>query len=216
MSSSISIHSLRGEGDGSKTFYNRFYFYFNPLPPWGGRLYFFSFQISIVAFQSTPSVGRETCSPRQYLSLQAFQSTPSVGRETTLQRTLYKFFVFQSTPSVGRETPFLTCICLLNLISIHSLRGEGDPEGSFGFKSGGISIHSLRGEGDAYCIFNAYRFSIFQSTPSVGRETQQLLPEGLKPSYFNPLPPWGGRQQNSTNLWLVLRVPFLKMPVFFY
>ena len=35
----ISIHALRGEGDGTRFInkYNRMYF--NPRPPWGGRLH---------------------------------------------------------------------------------------------------------------------------------------------------------------------------------
>ena len=34
----ISIHALRGEGDGAWGQPKRFHNYFNPRPPWGGRL----------------------------------------------------------------------------------------------------------------------------------------------------------------------------------
>ena len=81
---SISIHTLRGEGDygiiflcislyrfqstpsvGRATYKHRprklLYRYFNPHPPWGGRLFSFMFFGFIIAlFQSTPSVGRAT------------------------------------------------------------------------------------------------------------------------------------------------------------
>ena len=36
--------------------------YFNPRPPWGGRLALLTGTISEKAFQSTPSVGRATLS----------------------------------------------------------------------------------------------------------------------------------------------------------
>ena len=61
---------------------------------------------------------------------------------------------FQSTPSVGRETFGHFFDVQIPKISIHSLRGEGDPRRA-----------AMRGE---------------------------LL-------YFNPLPPWGGRQDNNNN-----------------
>ena len=57
--------------------------YFNPRPPWGGRHGLASFIGQAGIFQSTPSVGRATCSavPCKLYQL-AFQSTPSVGRAT--------------------------------------------------------------------------------------------------------------------------------------
>ena len=59
----ISIHALRGEGDGFGFFFWWcFCCYFNPRPPWGGRLALIFNQIKRVAFQSTPSVGRATIS----------------------------------------------------------------------------------------------------------------------------------------------------------
>ena len=56
-------------------------------------------------FQSTPSVWRETGQHVVYAIVSIFQSTPSVWRETTLS---------------GFKFPFA-------IISIHSLRVEGDP-----------------------------------------------------------------------------------------
>ena len=56
--------------------------YFNPRPPWGGRLHQLVETPASKEFQSTPSVGRATgsvlCSFFQVL----FQSTPSVGSAT--------------------------------------------------------------------------------------------------------------------------------------
>ena len=58
-------------------------FYFNPLPPCGGRLQALCNPAKEVKFQSTPSVWRETLkSGGRGTNGEAFQSTPSVWRET--------------------------------------------------------------------------------------------------------------------------------------
>ena len=81
---SISIHSLRMEGDSNLTLIFQF----------------------LVLFQSTPSAGRETDVPeRVELPHPAFQSTPSAWRETTKTSNKPCRYEFQSTPSAWRETP---------------------------------------------------------------------------------------------------------------
>ena len=78
----ISIHSLRMEGDFVLFEVHHITCYFNPLPPYGGRrLIRYPFS-RIHAFQSTPSVWRETRSRLSAISQPIFQSTPSVWRET--------------------------------------------------------------------------------------------------------------------------------------
>ena len=57
-----------------------------------------------------------------------------------------------------------------------------------------ISIHSLRVEGDLYLLSDA-RARAFQSTPSVWRETAPAITTSWQPRNFNPLPPCGGRRQ---------------------
>ena len=125
---SISIHSLRVEGDafGSVLVYTLSNF--NPLPPCGGRRFWFRFGVYSEQFQSTPSVWRETapvihvtcqcrdfnprppCGGRRHGSqgrdgrLYTFQATPSVWRETNILQLAITHIVFQSTPSVWRET----------------------------------------------------------------------------------------------------------------
>ena len=108
----------------------------------------------IKLFQSTPSVWRETIDFTTFKGLYGisihslrvegddvtydfdkhcnqFQSTPSVWRETaatifpsTSART------FQSTPSVWRETVKEISTIYQKVISIHSLRVEGDLGGN--------------------------------------------------------------------------------------
>ncbi len=150
--SAISIHSLRVEGDQSTMTKCQLLSHFNPLPPCGGRprdlikqyansqdfnplppcggrLNCFSHASSVILFQSTPSVWRETgavCARLhgEFISIHSlrvegdkmdssgvyqclrFQSTPSVWRETTVCHPwVFPIFRFQSTPSVWRETP---------------------------------------------------------------------------------------------------------------
>ena len=56
----ISIHSLRMEGDSFLAALHRPAANFNPLPPYGGRPGAEFFRTPHNAFQSTPSVWRET------------------------------------------------------------------------------------------------------------------------------------------------------------
>jgi len=83
---------------------------------------------------------------------------------------------------------------MLDTISIHSLRVEGDASYLLGSIAGGlISIHSLRVEGDDFWIQIDGSAKRFQSTPSVWRETQMALSPLTVLIHFNPLPPCGGR-----------------------
>ena len=147
---SISIHSLRMEGDVLLAMICTISSYFNPLPPHGGRpalmfCYCPSVRISIHSlrmegdtcrivrriavrtFQSTPSAWRETAVEVAPPEPKTFQSTPSAWRETCDYPTpLNVSVVFQSTPSAWRETLFRFFVRSRKVISIHSLRMEGD------------------------------------------------------------------------------------------
>ena len=153
-------------------------FYFNPRPPWGGRLgsnacISSAVGISIHAlrgegdardlergscswhFNPRPPWGGRPVAQSVAAFASSFQSTPSVGRATMILSFLYLHcLLFQSTPSVGRATTY-------------RLRKE---------KIFGISIHALRGEGDTQKpVYNIDR------------------------KYFNPRPPWGGRLSELEN-----------------
>ena len=105
---------------------------------------------------------------------------------------------FQSTPSVWRETVYgISGNVDLN-ISIHSLRMEGDDITFLHFDVQSISIHSLRMEGDVAESVHFDRRKTFQSTPSVWRETDRQAAAFFPIRYFNPLPPYGGRQSHQT------------------
>ena len=178
ISKTISIHSLRVEGDRRKPCSLYCLLYFNPLPPCGGRpccgsaMWNFC-SISIhslrvegdavvllqflvhVEFQSTPSVWRETMSSTlSDTKTIVFQSTPSVWRETALACYYALWMLFQSTPSVWRET------LALQMDNIKTERFQSTPSvwretqlHSHAFQYKAISIHSLRVEGDIYILF---------------------------------------------------------------
>ena len=125
--------------------------YFNPLPPHGGRPPKHHRMSVYFLFQSTPSAWRETSG--NFLS--GFQSLH-----------------FNPLPPHGGRRIFRLADLNVEIISIHSLRMEGDMVGRGDVAGNGISIHSLRMEGD----------------PSLGRKGQAA-------ENFNPLPPHGGRPE---------------------
>ena len=65
---------------------------------------------------------------------------------------------FLSTPSVRRATPESEAEVIANVISIHALREEGDPDNPLDERRQlVISIHALREEGDAVLQCHLYK-----------------------------------------------------------
>ena len=146
--------------------------YFNPLPPHGGRLALLFSYRSARSFQSTPSAWRETSvvsdrstAPRH------FNPLPPHGGRLLVRRPNIHLPHFNPLPPHGGRLLYFTMPFTAQLISIHSLRMEGDQSillritssGSFQSTPSawretqsfeffrrylGISIHSLRMEGD--------------------------------------------------------------------
>ena len=145
---SISIHSLRMEGDSAIRNFPLMIFHFNPLPPHGGRPGSRSHCWNRFHFNPLPPHGGRRSSPAIPSTWKEFQSTPSAWRETEYFSRELSRKAFQSTPSAWRETLFIEFRRQRRRISIHSLRMEGDAARSGKSSNGGISIHSLRMEGD--------------------------------------------------------------------
>ena len=171
----ISIHSLRVEGDCRCGCRGTWRGNFNPLPPCGGRLLNECCSGCHVLFQSTPSVWRETalpacCSRRQSY----FNPLPPCGGRR--QRCFAGSSVpgFQSTPSVWRETD--------------KHRNRVRPRL---FQSTPSVWRETR------CGARREWIEVFQSTPSVWRETALPACCSRRQSYFNPLPPCGGRRTSA-------------------
>ena len=82
-------------------------------------------------------------------STSAFQSTPSVWRETWLKKPVETVFGhFNPLPPCGGRPVLSSLLPAVFAISIHSLRVEGDSPFLSYPSVFGISIHSLRVEGD--------------------------------------------------------------------
>ena len=108
------------------------------------------------------------------LPLDDFYPRPPRGGRRGLyheEETLYRFL---STPSARRATSKNIASRNCSVISIHALREEGNP-GAMARRvcPARISIHALREEGDKLggCIMR--KQSVFLSTPSARRATEQ-------------------------------------------
>ena len=170
----ISIHSLRMEGDIGKTTTNATMSDFNPLPPYGGRPIDSNVSIGHRNFNPLPPYGGRLVTLMRRTVKYAFQSTPSVWRETS-----FASFSSSSTAYFNPLPPYGGRLCQRTLyafrlcISIHSLRMEGDGTGKSTSLRNFISIHSLRMEGDPPLSSELYEQSNFNPLPPYGgRRTQ--------------------------------------------
>ena len=102
--------------------------YFNPLPPCGGRrrLIFCGVQWCKISIHSLRVEGDCLQSPQKGFT-EIFQSTPSVWRETACNLRKRDFLrYFNPLPPCGGRLSEISERVKLTLISIHSLRVEGD------------------------------------------------------------------------------------------
>ncbi len=172
--------------------------YFNPLPPHGGRHVTQSeYDLPMWgSFQSTPSAWRETVPfDSAWISRRYFNPLPPHGGRLALHSVASDTVHFNPLPPHGGRLPFCQHPVVrihfnplpphggrprpcswspsYMLISIHSLRMEGDAALPFcSLRNSIISIHSLRMEGDrGNTAHQAIMRNTFQSTPSAWRET---------------------------------------------
>ena len=105
---------------------------------------------------------------------------------------LHLWQAFQSTPSAWRVTTSTYTFRRYETISIHTLRMEGDHDGS-GNQSipGAISIHTLRMEGDGHDGSRVMYKNISIHTLRVEGD-RPLRSSRRRKSDFNPHPPRGG------------------------
>ena len=146
----ISIHSLRMEGDAETCFSC----------------------LESGEFQSTPSAWRETRHSLKLDREEAFQSTPSAWRETCAPAPVAgaaKYF--NPLPPHGGRHITLTLRQPIPIISIHSLRMEGDLKKKCLPRSV-LDFNPLPPHGGRHFEDNeSAEAFLFQSTPSAWRET---------------------------------------------
>ena len=167
-------------------------------------------------FQSTPSVWRETYTSFIVVVSLTFQSTPSVWRETIDgYKNVDRLKHFNPLPPCGGRLPFEIVSC--RHIDFNPLPPCGGRLLDIWVKirvglhfnplppCGGRQIRMINYDvathfnplppcgGRPECLIKASRNVVFQSTPSVWRETRRRLAAQVFMRNFNPLPPCGGR-----------------------
>ena len=150
VSSRVSIHAFRGEGDWGKS-----------------HLLARMLTVSIHAFRGEGDEALAVLKERG----RCFNPRLPGGRRRVLAASPSSSRRFQSTPSGGKATAIDHLVLLPTPVSIHAFRGEGDLLALRRFLQVAVSIHAFRGEGDRAAV-NANSFDVvFQSTPSGGKAT---------------------------------------------
>ena len=193
----ISIHSLRMEGDMSSATYFPAWYIFQSTPSAWRETYDIDGNGDWITFQSTPSAWRETGHTVGYACNYQAISIHSLRMEgdSVYNKIPLTITHFNPLPPHGGRLDIAHYPCNECCISIHSLRMEGDNEFFTNFIIPIISIHSLRMEGDLFSIvlskspncisIHSLRMEgdvavqighaavslSFQSTPSAWRET---------------------------------------------
>ena len=170
---SISIHSLRMEGDSPmRDCWIPLCLFQSTPSAWRETSHTVTAKLAVGKFQSTPSAWRETVSFPPSLGVDSyFNPLPPHGGRRCCQRQFSRIIYFNPLPPHGgRHIPDAEDTkqnhfnplpphggrrCILRRpssnrgISIHSLRMEGDFRVAPSLHQAIISIHSLRMEGDA-------------------------------------------------------------------
>ena len=169
--SEISIHSLRMEGDVEVfPFVRRNCISIHSLRMEGDRL-----------------------NPGMVFQQEDFNPLPPHGGRLYGLDTAIRGMRFQSTPSAWRETSKVSRIPNDRLISIHSLRMEGDLIHTRQ-KKPSLYFNPLPPHGGRHTISEKCNFFAVISIHSLRMEGDILtLPIDFQSGYFNPLPPHGGR-----------------------
>ena len=185
------------EGDRSEACGRASHGYFNPLPPHGGRPLVQFVKNATCQFQSTPSAWRETdtlvITPR---NSDYFNPLPPHGGRPDLYALTRSFGTNDFNPLPphgGRRTIGVNAFKDIP-ISIHSLRMEGDETVQNNYYAGDIFQSTPSAWRETALVLRSILIILFQSTPSAWRETGKTIRRSGRISYFNPLPPHGGRR----------------------
>ena len=173
MSSSISIHALRGEGD----------------------VFFMSEAHRPSIFLSTPSAGRATALRRRFGAGQCISIHALRGEGDRGVGAAFSNFTdfYPRPPRGGRPWAILSRLPQPLYFYPRPPRGGRHIGGRLACDEETISIHALRGEGDEVLSPVNGLPVRFLSTPSAGRATTRLAMFFVVKMHFYPRPPRGGR-----------------------
>ena len=216
---SISIHALREEGDAVSGWATRLLLNFYPRPPRGGRRrpsgtppaarsYFYPRPPrggrprhhhqppARENFYPRPPRGGRRSAANPARAATSFLSTPSARRATMTRRWgCWATSTFLSTPSARRATRFRAAHIAERAEHFYPRPPRGGRPVAFFifFHPFPISIHALREEGDSSGCTAFRGYARFLSTPSARRATGGQAAVFVRPLYFYPRPPRGGR-----------------------
>ena len=167
---------------------------FYPRPPRGGRRWQHKRAREQRDFYPRPPRGGRPRCLRPLRWARQFLSTPSARRATLEEHdtTVIQQISIHALREEG-DTSADGKLSLIKRISIHALREEGDDEAGHSSASGIISIHALREEGDLSGqvadggLGNFYPRPPRGGRPTTARATRRIF-------YFYPRPPRGGRR----------------------
>ena len=122
----ISIHSLRVEGDGKARDGGSGEHHFNPLPPCGGRRHAHDRRGRVYNFNPLPPCGGRRGTDAQRERCPHFNPLPPCGGRPLYQAIKKAAEHFNPLPPCGGRPWDDWGMFLIDVISIHSLRVEGD------------------------------------------------------------------------------------------
>ena len=165
------------------------------------------FSIRSRKFLSTPSARRATFSTSEIVVSYPFLSTPSARRATSSFCAQFTFLRFLSTPSARRATAVHGPEDLVDTISIHALREEGDSVTSASAtRTADFYPRPPRGGRPSPNRGPSEANNQFLSTPSARRATWCVSPGNTSSRYFYPRPPRGGRPRLRPHLQRVVQI----------
>ena len=174
----ISIHALLAESDSSFCQSNSQRGHFYPRSPCGER----QFVARLYMYRSNK-----------------FLSTLSLRRATRSYTRPYRSVLFLSTLSLRRATGKRSILYTPQEISIHALLAESDQPDAELYTMLRISIHALLAESDIAKFAFMTNLSLFLSTLSLRRATQQKCGDRKAHVNFYPRSPCGER----LNKWVI-------------
>ena len=199
VSVSISIHALREEGDSSPIFKKVAILNFYPRPPRGGRRGVCAGIVApeLISIHALREEGDRGSRCSRASGRYFYPRPPRGGRPSGATSPPWSI-PFLSTPSARRATIEDTHTGLLQPISIHALREEGDSPTTAHTSPGRYFYPRPPRGGRPSAPATSTAATHFYPRPPRGGRRRCSAAAGHPPDFY-PRPPRGGRQQSSSD-----------------